>query len=256
MWIFDVGQRTWMIVRGAVDRDNEARLDEVRAGIYPISLTYFPYGSAAMDKAKELTSRYLYSRLGINAMLWALNEIERPFTGSISTAEGVTALASSVFQHRKKLESLRINDILLGFGETEAKTLSCAKGIGKNALEFVRHSLGQRQPANEVLRGYDQGYGIRKRGLDARSRWIVGLGPVAVIALAHCCLHGAVGPRSVHRLCEHLSRYGIRIGKDEVASSDLGQKLRMLGLVLDSPDAESGMLVLPPFGSITKSSGR
>ena len=51
----------------------------------------------------------------------------------------------------------------------------------------------------------------------------------------------------MHRLCDHLSRYGILIGRDEVASSDLGQKLRLLGLVLDSPDAESGMLVLPPF---------
>jgi hypothetical protein len=27
----------------------------------------------------------------------------------------------------------------------------------------------------------------------------------------------------------------------------LGRNLRMLGLILDSPDAESGMLLVPPF---------
>ena len=116
-------------------------------------------------------------------------------------------------------------------------------------LEFVRHCVGQRQTARDVLRGYDQGYSIRKRTNDARARWIVSLGPVAVIAMAHCCLYETGGARSVHRLCDHLARYGILIGRDEVASSDLGQKLRLLGLVLDSPDAESGMLVLPPFPS-------
>jgi hypothetical protein len=33
----------------------------------------------------------------------------------------------------------------------------------------------------------------------------------------------------------------------DIGASELGQNLRMLGLVLDSPDAESGMLILPPF---------
>jgi hypothetical protein len=55
------------------------------------------------------------------------------------------------------------------------------------------------------------------------------------------------GPRSIHRLGQHLAAYGIAIDRHEIAASDLGHQLRMLGLVLDSPDAESGMLLLPPF---------
>ena len=33
----------------------------------------------------------------------------------------------------------------------------------------------------------------------------------------------------------------------DLPQNELGQQLRMLGLVLDSPDAESGMLLVPPF---------
>jgi hypothetical protein len=32
-----------------------------------------------------------------------------------------------------------------------------------------------------------------------------------------------------------------------IGSSELGRQLRMLGLILDSPDAESGILLVPPF---------
>ena len=78
---------------------------------------------------------------------------------------------------------------------------------------------------------------------------------VAVLALVHCCLKEVAGPRSVDRLCQHLSRYRLGVDIDDIADSDLGQKLRMLGLVLDSPDAESGMLLLPPFEAGHRASG-
>ena len=70
---------------------------------------------------------------------------------------------------------------------------------------------------------------------------------MAILALVHCCLRDAAGPRSIQRLCKHLAAYGIRVHCDDVNASDLGRRLRMLGLVLDSPDAESGMLLIPPF---------
>jgi hypothetical protein len=44
-----------------------------------------------------------------------------------------------------------------------------------------------------------------------------------------------------------LAAYGIVVDRHDIARNDLGHQLRMLGLVLDSPDAESGMLLLPPF---------
>ena len=70
---------------------------------------------------------------------------------------------------------------------------------------------------------------------------------IAAIALVHCSLARVAGPRSVHRLAQHLARYGVTMDHRDIPLNELGQQLRMLGLVLDSPDAESGMLLVPPF---------
>ncbi|KPF60027.1 hypothetical protein D621_02800 [beta proteobacterium AAP51] len=250
MWLSDVTQRVWSLVRGSLRGDQDFTGQASAQGahsIYPQEIAYFPYGRAAMDQAKVLVSRYLYARLGLNATLWGLEEIGQPFLQPLSSQTAVDRLVEVVASRRDALRRISVLETWQALQDTESRTLSCSKGIGSNMLEFVRHCVGQRQTARDVLRGYDQGYSIRKRTNDARARWVVGLGPVAVIAMAHCCLHETGGARSVHRLCDHLARYGILIGRDEVASSDLGQKLRLLGLVLDSPDAESGMLVLPPF---------
>jgi len=88
---------------------------------------------------------------------------------------------------------------------------------------------------------------VRKKAEYASAPWIVSLGPVALLAFTHCCLLEAASPRSVTRLCEHLGRYGVDIDRDDIAEGEVGMQLRMLGLVLDSPDAESGMLLVPPF---------
>jgi hypothetical protein len=49
-----------------------------------------------------------------------------------------------------------------------------------------------------------------------------------------------------------LARYGLDVDRDDVSKSELGRRLRMLGLVLDSPDAESGMLLVPPFEELAE----
>lgn len=251
LWLCDVNHRIWKVARAALDDKGNACVpeDQIRGLIYPGSLEYFPYGAGALFRANDLISRYLNARLGINALLWGLNQVSNAAIAPLSSAQSVAAFIDAVSRHRSDLSSLDVQGIYGGFQQTEARTLSGVKGVGSNLREFVRHSIGQRQTANEALRGYDQGYSAKKKSSDANSRWIVGLGPVAILAVTHCCLHGTSGARSVTRLCEHLAEYGIRIGKDEIGTSELGQNLRMLGLVLDSPDAESGMLVIAPFGA-------
>src|SRR5690606_23449719 len=115
--------------------------------------------------------------------------------------------------------------------------------------EFCQYTLGQRQTLDAALRGYDQGYFLKKRGDARNAPWVLSLGPASVLAMVHCCLHEVDGPRSVHRLAQHLGHYGIEFDLHGINASELGRQLRMLGLVLDSPDAESGMLLVPPFSS-------
>ena len=185
------------------------------------------------------------SRLGINLLLWHLEEaqVRVPL---IASCEDIAALLKTVEDRRAALGAEQLIEAFHEIRDAESRTVACKKGIGSNMVEFGRYVLGQRQTAEESLRGYDQGYFLRKKSDYASAPWIVSLGPVAVLALVHCCLKDVAGPRSV-RLCQHLAWYGLEVDRDDIATSDLGKKLRMLGLVLDSPDAESGMLLVPPF---------
>jgi hypothetical protein len=100
------------------------------------------------------------------------------------------------------------------------------------------------------MKGYDQGYWLRKNGYHNSAKWIVSSGPVAVLLLVYCCARRTVGPATTDDLCRHLGEYGITVKPDDVTGeADLGPMLRRMGLVTDSPDAEGGMLVRNPFGT-------
>jgi hypothetical protein len=195
---------------------------------------------------KDRAAGFLQARIGLNALLWWAEHHGSP-VGSLSTGSDIAGLSSLIATRMTSVERDSLRFLVAEITERETRTLLCKKGIGSNIMEFARHVLGQRQAANPVLRGYDQGFVLRKRGTSNSSPWVVGLGPVAVLALVHCALARTSGPRSVRRLAQHLASYGIAVDHRDIANNDLGQQLRMLGLVLDSPDAESGMLLVPPF---------
>lgn len=245
-WLCDVQARIWRNVRDAISDLPSA--DEASArSIFPVSPQYMTYGGKALMVFKDLASGYLQARLGINAVLWTLGEIGLPYSASLSTSDDILKFCSHVRKNRDALNRAglvrSISDVL----ENEARALLCKKGIGSNLMEFARHCLGQRQTSSPLLRGYDQGYVLRKKGNSPSSPWVVSLGPASVLALTHCALADMGGPRSIQRLVQHLAAYGVVVDRNDIAGSDLGHQLRMLGLVLDSPDAESGMLLLPPF---------
>jgi hypothetical protein len=217
----------------------------VRSIIFPSSATYLSYGKPAVPVIKDYVNKYLSARLGLNLVFWHLGLHKDRHLNSVS------ALLQLVQEIQERLPTIRAGGEfqrqLSKLQEQEARTLGCKKGIGSNLIEFARHVLGQRQSATEVLRGYDQGYFLKKRGTHSSAPWLVSFGPVSVLAVVHCCLHGTGGARSVHRLAEHLEEYGMHMSLDDLSKTELGTKLRLLGLVLDSPDAESGMLLVPPF---------
>jgi hypothetical protein len=195
---------------------------------------------------KDRASAFLQARLGINAVLWGLEEIGHPIASTGSAVQHL-ALCDAARARSSELRALDVLAIVDEVQERENRAILCRKGIGSNIMEFARHVLGQRQAASDILRGYDQGYVLRKKSSASSSPWVVALGPVAVLALVHCSLSGTSGPRSVRRLSQHLQQYGISVDHRDIPDNDLGHQLRMLGLVLDSPDAESGMLLVSPF---------
>jgi len=246
-WLCDVQTRIWRCLLDALENKGPTTESEARQAVFPAAAQYMVYGGKALHALKDRTSAYLTARLGINTVLWSLVHAGVPYEGDISSSRGITDLCQHIRDNHHGLLATHARETFLDIREREARALNCRKGIGSNLLEFARHTLGQRQTAVQLLRGYDQGYVLRKRGSAPSSPWVVSLGPVAVLAVVHCALAGMGGPRSIHRLSQHLASYGIAVDRHVIASNDLGNQLRMLGLVLDSPDAESGMLLLPPF---------
>ena len=244
-WLCDVHARIWGCIKAALDGGGPVDEAVAREAIYPRNFQFLSYGDRALPGIKDRASSFLQARLGVNAVLWALDGAGLS-VAPLSSAQSLAAVCASV-RSRSRTEIAGIQDMLAEISERETRTLLCKKGIGSNIMEFARHVLGQRQAANPVLRGYDQGFALRKRGTSNSSPWVVGLGPVSVLALVHCALAGTRGPRSVRRLSQHLASYGAIVDHRDIATNDLGHQLRMLGLVLDSPDAESGMLLVPPF---------
>ena len=248
-WLCDVQARTWQCLLDSLSSGGPSGGEQARGEVFPSRPQYMTYGGKALPALKDMVSEYLGARLGINMVLWSLQEARVPYEGDLSSSSGIAALCQHVRENHAALSALGTLQAFLDLRERESRAMNCKKGIGANMLEFARHALGQRDTAEPLLRGYDQGYVLKKKGASASSPWVVSLGPVAVLALVHCSLAGMSGPRSIHRLGQHLAAYGIAIDRHEIAGNDLGHQLRMLGLVLDSPDAESGMLLLPPFTS-------
>lgn len=247
MWICQVHDALWRAIQAVLAGQTAFSAAAAQERVFPRSIEYFAYGQAALRSVRSRAESYLQARLGINLVLWSLDHIGVRELPTLSCSGDFSKLAEIVDKHREALLRNGIAKCLEELQDREAATLACTKGSGSNIHEFARHALGQRQTLNAVLKGYDQGYVLRKKGDYNGAPWIVSLGPVLVITLVHCCLHESGGPRSVHRLCQHLGEYGITVNKRDIGASELGASLRMLGLVLDSPDAESGMLLLPPF---------
>ena len=247
IWLCDVQARIWSVLLDALDGGGPTTVDDVKKRIFPSAPRYLPYGGKALNGIKDKISGYLEARLGINSLLWSLGDAGVQINVTIGSSQVVHDLCERVRKNRQSPKVSAAKGAYYDLREGESKALSCKKGIGANLMEFARHVLGQRQTAEELLRGYDQSYFLRKRGAHSSSPWVVSLGPVAVLSFVHCSLYGMAGPRSIHRLGQHLATYGLALEGADLTASELGQQLRMLGLVLDSPDAESGMLLLAPF---------
>ncbi|WP_282267536.1 hypothetical protein [Stenotrophomonas sp. PS02298] len=249
LWICDVNDRVWRVARSLVESDIAsipATDAELAKHLLAVDSRMLSFGHPAIPILRDYASKYLSARLGLNCMLWALDGMGAKVARMDSVA-GTRSFLAAIEANKDKLRAAGVLDSYHQLQDREVRTIACKKGIGSNLMEFAQYTLGQRQTMDETLRGYDQGYFLRKRGEARNSPWVLALGPASVLAMAHCCLHEVKGPRSVQRLAKHLSSYGIEFDLHGLNDSDLGRQLRMLGLVLDSPDAESGMLLVPPF---------
>ena len=115
-------------------------------------------------------------------------------------------------------------------------------------LRFVQTALSQNnQPSSERYSRYDQSYLLRHRTHSNRSAVIVNAGAVTLMSLVHACSCNN-STVLLSNLVDALMAYGVAIPPGEITET-FKMQLRELGLTIDSPDAESGMVLQDIVGT-------
>lgn len=116
-------------------------------------------------------------------------------------------------------------------------------------LRFVQTALSQNnQPSSERYSRYDQSYLLRHRTHSNRSAVIVNAGAVTLMSLVHACSCNN-STVLLSNLVDALLAYGVTIPPGEITET-FKMQLRELGLTIDSPDAESGMVLQDIVGTV------
>jgi hypothetical protein len=207
---------------------------------------FFSYGQYSARAIKAYSTGYLKARVGINLLVHLINEKQRSEAISF---ENIDKAIDDIFKRLAPEVTSRFWIEFQTIIESDSRIVQGKKGTASNVSEFLRHVLGKRQTSETGLASYDQGYFLAKRGGGA---WEVSMGPVSVLTLVHACTHEKSGSSNIEDLFMHISRYGIELTIQDLKSSSLETTLRSLGLVVDSPDAEGGMMLLSPFESLLK----
>lgn len=250
LWVCKVNEICFELLRDALEGRELGTHDQV-SQMLTTQKGYWRYGQYSAETITEAVTGFAKARAGINLILYQLQEVGLPalaadcLSNTQKLFDLLTWLGKEEVRTQFNLNQFRTNyqDVI----ESDPRVVAGKKGISSNVKEFLRHVLGQRQTEESGLDSYDQGYYLAKKSNSKTARWIVSLGPVSVLSIVHACTHSRRGPRTIDNLCEHLAHYGFEINAQEVAGSKLGQTLRNLGLVLDSPDAEGGMVLINPF---------
>lgn len=225
--------------------------------------SFLEVGRDAVPLIKRALERYVYGRFGLNLILHKLQDIGQPLPAAQiigfeqaagkPTPRAIHEFLCHIAKHRTSIDREPAGWLRSKCRELCDKQLRLIKsdvGFTKNLLEFIRHSLGQIETENPEQKSYDQSYLLANRR-KPRSRlnpWPVQPGPAMLILLVHaCCWAQQEIPASLDDLRMHLADYGLHAPAGELAGGQVGADLEKLGLVVDSPDAAGGRLLVAPF---------
>lgn len=278
LWLCRLNWCLWLAVAGVLDGNPPLDAGSIERECWTAHATgthLLELGQGALSPIRKSIQEHVEARLGINLVLHALEDAEHPWSQGIgmptedtgkTPPEAVAAFLSHVYSVREAVVSAiweyckthvpgedgcsaRLAARVLA--DANPGVLRAKAGFAKNLFEFVRYSLGQLQPPGEDPSPYDQAYLLykynKKRGKD-RSLWVVQPGPAMLMVLVHaCCESLGKMPATVEDFRTHLAHYGIYAPVEELQVGQAGRDLERLGLVVDSPDAGGGRLLVNPF---------
>lgn len=205
------------------------------------------YGSNFQIRIREFFKQYERSTKRLCFLLYKVKDISGlpQTTLDWSTPEAflksVALIADYVKSHSDFLTEFE-TEFSAHYMESIKKYSLSVDSQSTHLLRFVLTTLIQNSQPKEVRYArYDQSYFVRHRTHSNRSAVIVSAGAVSLMTLVHCCSYRN-GTVLLSNLTDALQNYGITIPAGETMDRFKNQ-LRELGLTIDSPDAESGMVL-------------
>lgn len=264
LWLCHLNWCLWKMVLNAVVDGIQPNAEKVEKSCWNGHGSKDPLlelGRDATSLIKKRIREYVQARIGINIVLHALQDAGCPWDKQIGIdptcqndppseiADFLSHVAKNATQIKDtlkaNLDDTFPNDIATRIADANPHLLNAQSGISKNLYEFLRHTLGQLSVANNEMRSYDQAYILYQKN---RTTWLVQPGPVTLIMLVHaCCKSFCDIPVSIDDFRTFLAEYGIFAPAGELLGGQMGRDLERLGLVVDSPDAGGGRLLVDPF---------
>jgi hypothetical protein len=264
LWVCQVNVLAWKLVLNTAEGQPVPSVAQIESLIWESHTDAHPLleiGQNSEPMLKQLIERYAYARLGLNLLFSRLEESGVGWDSNLAIGYSQQSGQSAATSIRTFLEHVATNrgsiDVnaaawlrnecaeLMDAVPALREMAQCDAGFTKNLFEFARHSLGQIKAKNVEQKSYDQSYLIAYPGGKSLP---VQPGPAMLILMVHACCKAQGGiPASLDDLRRHLSQYGLRTPAGELAEGRVGADLEKLGLVVDSPDAAGGRMLVPPF---------
>lgn len=211
------------------------------------------YGMNFQTRMKEFFKAYEYSTKRLSFLLYRLGKVAS-LPDEIydwSTPESFVKSANAIKEYIKSNPTFLKDyetDFSQHYREAIKKYTLKIDCQATHLLRFVQTALSQNnQPYDERYSRYDQSYLLRHRTHSNRSAIIVNAGAVTLMSLVHCC-SCSNSTVLLSNLIDALMAYGVTIPPGETMET-FKMQLRELGLTIDSPDAESGMVLQDIVGT-------
>lgn len=264
LWNCRANAATWRLACEVASGRAVPPLAEVEDAVWPAEPEFRPLleiGANAQPLLERLIEEYAYARTGLNLLLCRLEDIgaQWPITRPIGFDAGTGTAAPQALHafllhlaaNREGIDpgdaGIWLRSRVAELFDKELRELARrSKGYSRNLWFFARYSLGQVKTKNPEQRSYDLAYLLAYVG--EGKPLPVQPGPDMLIMLVHaCCMANRSLPVALDDFRQHLAEYGLHVPAGELIDGKTGRDLVRLGLVVDSPDAAGGRLLVSPF---------
>lgn len=269
-WLLGLNIVTWEACKKVLDGESPKIAGQIASLAWERHAQDHPFLELGQDSGpyiKKLIRKYAQARLGLGLILRSLQAAEvtenplDPLTNAdgLDTPSSIALFLSLVHERRDAIVSLfeedglgTYKDVLRGILDRTSSFQAAKSGPTRNILFFLRYTAGRIMPSVLEQVSYDQSYLLDKIDRNVRnSPWECRFGPVLVTLLVHlCCRSNGTRSVSVSQFERYLADWGIRASQRELTSGKFARMVEQMGIMVDSPDAGGGRLLMDPLNLV------